>query len=220
LFADTFAGAIERADFTGIAGLQSTLWKAYYAGHLTDDQAEGFAERLAARKGCRDPKNVPTSFSKSKATKPPERPADRQARIERRRRMAKAAPIPPAFVDKFTTGEAACIGVIAGEIARHGSCDLSLKEIGDIAGVRSKTTVRSAVRKARNAGLCFSQERRRAGQKSLTNVVRPISKPWVAFLRRWQGYKKVGSSTGKFTEHGSQPVDKSVPGPVERPPDG
>ena len=125
--------------------------------------------------------------------------------------MAKAAPIPPEHVDKFTVGEAACIAVIAGEIARHGVCDLSLKEIADIAGCRSKTTVRSAVKKMRNTGLGFSQERRRAGRKSLTNVIRPISKPWAAFLRRWRGYKKEGSSTYKGIRNGSlTPVENSA----------
>jgi hypothetical protein len=51
--------------------------------YLTDAEAQGFAEQLAARKGTHNQAHAnATSFAKPKAPKPPERPADRQARIE------------------------------------------------------------------------------------------------------------------------------------------
>jgi hypothetical protein len=211
MFAEQFAGAIDCANFTEISNLSHTLWKAYDAGHLTEDEAQNLSDRLEARRKATHGRAAATSFHRPKAARPTQRSPDRQRSIERRRRMAKAAPIPPEHVDKFTVGEAACIAVIAGEIARHGVCDLSLKEIADIAGCRSKTTVRSAVKKMRNAGLGFSQERRRAGQKSLTNVIRAISKPWAAFLKRWRGYKKEDSSTYKDIRNAHlPPVDKTA----------
>jgi hypothetical protein len=43
---------------------------------------------------------------------------------------------------------------------------------------------RDAIRKARNVGLLFSVERRRRGQKSLTNIVRVLRRSWGAWLQR------------------------------------
>jgi hypothetical protein len=204
MFADTFAAAIDGAAFTEINNLSSTLWKAYAAGHLTDDQAQGFAEQLAARRGVANwqPK-VPKRPPKPK----PQRSPDKQRSIERRRRLAKAAPIPPQHVGTFTTGEAAAVTIIAGEIARRGSCGLCLAAIAARAGT-CKDVVRSAVKKAQAVGLWLSNERRFAGQVSLPNLIRPVSKSWAAYLRRWVGSKKTDSTGIQDSHHRpSAPVD-------------
>src|SRR6185436_7335629 len=90
-------------------------------------------------------------------------------------------------------GEHAVITVVAGEIQRAGACTWCLARIAAIAGV-CPTLVRSAIRKARNVGLLFSIERRRRGQKSLTNVVRVLRKSWGAWLQRI-GCRKSRSTT-------------------------
>jgi hypothetical protein len=46
MFAEQFAGAIERADFTETNHLANTLWKAYNSGHLTDDEAQVWRDNL------------------------------------------------------------------------------------------------------------------------------------------------------------------------------
>ena len=122
-----------------------------------------------------------------------QRSPDKQASIERRRRLARASPVPPELVDQFTQGEHAVITVVAGEIARAGACTWCLDRIAAVAGV-CKTLARDAIRKARNVGLLFSVERRRRGQKSLTNIVRVLRRSWGAWLQRI-GCRKTSSTT-------------------------
>ena len=157
--ADHFAGTIEHAPFSDLNALAHKLWKAHAAGHLDDDQAQRLAEQLEARRPKRPAGSV-TSFRPSGVTPKRQRSPDRQASIERRRRLARASPVPPELVDQFTQGEHAVITVVAGEIQRAGACQWCLARIGAVAGV-CETLVRNAIRKARNVGLLFSMERRR-----------------------------------------------------------
>jgi hypothetical protein len=189
--AEQIAGAISRADFTNLNGLASTLWRAHAAGHLDDETAQGLAEQLEARR----PKGEGrvTSFAPARATPQRQRSPNKVASIERRRRLARASPVPPELVDQFTQGEHAVITVVAGEIQRAGACTWCLDRIAAVAGV-CKTLAREAIRKARNVGLLFSIERRRRGQKSLTNIVRVLRRSWGAWLQR-VGCRKLESTT-------------------------
>jgi hypothetical protein len=179
--AEQFASTISRAQFSEVNALAHTLWKAHAVGHLDDIQAQQLAEQLEARR----PKGEgrATSFASPTVRPKRQRSPDKQASIERRRRLARASPVPPELVDQFTQGEHAVITVVAGEIARAGACTWCLARIAAIAGV-CPTLVRNAMRKARNVGLLFSIERRRRGQKSLTNVVRVLRRSWGAWLQR------------------------------------
>jgi hypothetical protein len=185
------AGAISRAQFSEVNALAHTLWKAHAAGHIDDAQAQQLAEQLEARR----PKGEGSASSFAQPTVPPkrQRSPDKQASIERRRRLARASPVPPELVDQFTQGQLAVITVVAGEIQRAGACTWCLARIAAIAGV-CETLVRDAIRKARNVGLLFSIERRRRGQKSLTNIVRVLRRSWGAWLRRI-GCRKMQSTT-------------------------
>lgn len=194
MFAEQIAGAIEHAQFTDLGLLSRQLWAAWSAGHLDDDQAQALAEQIEARK----PKGQGRATSFAAVTYAPkrQRSPDRQASIERRRRLARASPVPPELVDNFTQGEHAVITVVAGEIQRAGACMWCLARIAAIAGV-CPTLVRVAIRKARNVGLLFSVERRRRGQKSLTNIVRVLRRSWGAWLTRI-GCRKAQSTTDRF----------------------
>jgi hypothetical protein len=191
MFANQFAGAIACAQFSDLNALAQQLWKAHAAGNLSDDEAQAFAEFIQAKKGGYQhigggAGNGCTGFSVARAALPKhkiQRSPDKQASIERRRRLARASPVPPELVDQFTQGEHAVITVVAGEIQRAGACTWCLDRIAAVAGV-CKTLVRDAIRKARNVGLLFSIERRRGGQKSLTNVVRVLRRSWGAWLQR------------------------------------
>jgi hypothetical protein len=117
--------------------------------------------------------------------------------------------VPPELIDHFTQGEHAVITVVAGEIARAGACTWCLDRIAAISGV-CKTLVRDAIRKARTVGLLFSIERRRRGQKSLTNVVRVLRRSWGAWLQRI-GCRKTMSTTDKISKiERAGDVDRSV----------
>jgi hypothetical protein len=200
--ATQFAGAIERAPFSDLNDLAHKLWTAHAAGHLDDETAQGLAEAIEAKRPKRPkrPAVEPSSFKPATAPNPkPQRSPDRQASIERRRRLARASPVPPELVDKFTQGEHAALTVVCGEIQRCGLCAWFLAKIAAIAGV-GKTTVKNAMRKARAAGLLYSKERRRRGQKSLTNIVRVLRKSWGAWLRHIGG-KKFASTTYKDSKY-------------------
>jgi hypothetical protein len=209
--AEQFASAIELAQFHQLNDLSRDVWKAYDAECLSEDQAQGLAERIEAKRRSGQPLPEPSSFQPVRPPKPkPQRP-DRQASIERRRRLARQSPVPPELVDKFTQGEHAVMTVVCGEIQRCGLCAWFLAKIAAIAGV-GKTTVKNAMRKARAAGLLHSKERRRRGQKSLTNIVRVLRKSWGAWLK-WIGGKKFASTTYKDSKYGAaHPGDTSGDG--------
>jgi hypothetical protein len=204
MFAEQFAGAISCAQFSDLNGLAHKLWKAHAAGHLDDDQAQELAEQLEARKL----KNVPSMGHFAPATVKPKRQQspDKVASIARRRRLARASPVPPELVDQFTQGEHAVITVVAGEIQRAGACTWCLDRIAAISGV-CKTLARKAIRKARNVGLLYSIERRRRGQKSLTNIVRVLRRSWGAWLQRIGCRKKTSTSDKDSRIDRTGPVD-------------
>lgn len=195
MFAKHIAAAIETAP--DLHSLAQKLWKSHAAGQLTDEEAQRLAERIAAKQR----KPEPSSFKPLKAPRKPQRSPDKQASIERRRRLARASPVPPELVDQFTQGEHAALTVVCGEIQRCGLCAWCLAKIGAIAGV-CRDVVRSAMRKARALGLLHSEERRRRGQKSLANIVRVLRRSWGRWLKRI-GVRKFGTTTDKGSKYGA-----------------
>jgi hypothetical protein len=192
--ADQFASAISRAQFHELHALAGKLWKAYAADHVDEADAAALSEAIESRK----PKHggvEPTSFRPPSPAKR-QRSPDRQASIERRRRLARASPVPPELVHEFTQGEHAVLTVVCGEIQRVGLCAWFMAKIAAVAGV-SKSLVRNALRKASDLGLLHKEERRRRGQKSLTNIVRVLRRSWGHWLRRI-GCKKFGSTSNKI----------------------
>jgi hypothetical protein len=212
MFATQFAGAIACAQFSDLTDLSHKLWRAHAAGHLDDAQAQGLAEILDRKKGGYRDIGPPSNFAPAASPRARrQRSSDKIASIERRRRLARASPVPPELVDQFTQGEHAVITVVAGEIARAGACTWCLDRIAAISGV-CKTLVRNAMRKARAVGLLFSIERRRRGQKSLTNIVRVLCRSWGAWLRR-RGCIFLRTTTDKVLKNGtSSAVQRSQSG--------
>jgi len=102
--------------------------------------------------------------------------------MERRRRWAASGALPPALAARFTLAETAVLAVLAAEVLRHGACTLTVGHIAALAGV-SETTVRNALRAARGLGLLTLEERRLTAWRNAPNVVRIISREWVAWLR-------------------------------------
>jgi hypothetical protein len=201
MFTDQLRASVEAAQtLSDIAALERAIWKTAWPEHIGDDTASELAEILHNKRKARLACPVaPVGFVKPRA--PRITGPKKVAAIERRRRMARASPVPPELVDQFTQGEHAVITAIAGEIQRAGACTWCLARIAAIAGV-CETLVRNAIRKARNAGLLFSVERRRRGQKSLTNIVRALRQSWGAWLKR-VGFRKLESTTNGFKSNGS-----------------
>lgn len=112
-----------------------------------------------------------------------QRSPDRAASVKRRRMLGGSSGMPDTIRHRYTEGERAALAVVAGEVKHHGVCDLPLDRIAAVAGV-SRTTVQNALREARRLNHVSIEARPRTGQKNLTNVVRVISKEWLAWLKR------------------------------------
>lgn len=169
-------GAIARAELDAIG---RSLWAAVAAGQVTEADAEGIAARLHARQMGPRPKSQGMRYACRRQTT---RSADRQRRLERRRRLAASGPMPPALAAKFTVGQLAALRIVGDEVRAHGACDRCLDEIAARAGV-SRSTAKAALREAQRLGLLTVSERRRPGAKSLTNLVRIVGQAWLSWLR-------------------------------------
>jgi hypothetical protein len=75
-----------------------------------------------------------------------------------------------------------------------------------------RTVVRNTINKGRDLGLLYRKERRRRGQKSLTNLVRILRPAWQHWLN-WIGRRKTGTTKDKNSKYGSaRPGDSSGDG--------
>ncbi|MFC1456408.1 hypothetical protein ACETIH_06670 [Microvirga arabica] len=90
--------------------------------------------------------------------------------------------MPPALAAQFTTAEQAVLAVVATEVKKHGSCNLTIGHIAALAGV-SDQTVRNALRQAQALALLTIEERRRTAWMNHPNKVEIVSKEWAAWLR-------------------------------------
>jgi hypothetical protein len=153
---------------------------------------------------------------KSQQTQRRPRSPDRQASIERRRRLVASGPLPPPLAARFTWGEIAVMRIVGDESRAKGFCDLCIDAIAARAGVH-RTTVQNALREAQGRGevpgspIITVQERRRPGQRSLTNVIHNISKEWRDWLTKGAGFKKP-STTDTSIQNTSPRKPGSVPG--------
>jgi hypothetical protein len=111
---------------------------------------------------------------------------DREASRKRRRMLARDGHMPPDVRTSYTEGEAAALIVIAGEVKRQGVCDLPIDKIAALAGV-CRTTVQNAMREATRLGHIEVELRPLKGRKNQTNIVRIVSREWLAWLKRGPG---------------------------------
>jgi len=203
MFQTALSRAIDAAHPRQIDQLSRQLWQAHAAGQIPDNQAQTLAERLhllrnrgSAAQGALFPdqrpdtlakrQNAPTGFLRRFEQRSP----DRQASIQRRRRLAASGPMPPAMAAAYTVGELAVLRIVGDEVAAKGACDRSLAELAARAGVCRKlaqTTLRLAARD----GLVTIERRPRPGRKNLSNVVRILSAEWSAWIKRGAKARKV-----------------------------
>jgi len=200
MLAHQFHEAIAAARNT--AALDNTarlLWRAHAEGAIADTDAEAVAEAVQSRRAVfsRPPAGVALSqAAPASARRKPVRPRspDRQASLERRRRQAMSGIIPARIAASFTLGEVAALSVIAYAVREVGVCVLPLDKIAGLAGV-SRTTAQNAVRAAEKLGLILRIERRRRGDRSDTNILRIVSREWLAWLAHGGvGLKKLSAT--------------------------
>jgi hypothetical protein len=87
--------------------------------------------------------------------------------------------------------------IVGDECRAHGCCTLHIDAIAARAGVH-RTTVQNALREAQGRGempgspIISVQERRRKGQRSLTNIIRIVSREWSDWLRKGPSRSAIG----------------------------
>jgi hypothetical protein len=90
--------------------------------------------------------------------------------------------MPPQVRAGYTDCERAVLTVVAMEIKRQGTCDLSVGELAVRAGVsvqRVQNAVAEGVRQRHSR-----EERLQQGRNNLTNVLCIISKEWMIWIKR------------------------------------
>src|SRR4051795_2687099 len=202
-FCDQMAASIDGArTLTRLDHLSRSIWQGVTAGTVADDNAQALAERLHARRGVLRgdlkpvgilPPGRPSIFPPRRLQRAPQRPVA----IARRRHLAASGPMPPALACKFTVGELAVLRIVGDEVRQHGHCARCVDELAARAGV-CRSMVKNAVREAARLGLLTVQERRREGRRNLSNVVRIVSREWLAWLARGPkpiGVKKITPTT-------------------------
>src|SRR4051812_31682907 len=174
MFAQQVRAAVTAAPRSELGRLSETLWKAWGQGLVSDEEAQALSDLIEARRALpAAPKPVQRRLGSR-----PRSPAS----LERRRRWAASGALPPALAARFTLAETAVLAVIAAEVLRHSHCTLVIGHIAALAGV-SETTVRNALRAARGLGLLTLEERRLTVWRNAPNVVRIVSREWLAWLR-------------------------------------
>jgi hypothetical protein len=123
------------------------------------------------------PDRKPRSFAH-----PPRPKVQRRPRIEARQRIILGGYIPAIVAAGFTVAEQAVLCVFAYEVKRHGRCALTVGEIAYKAQC-CRTIVQRALRQAQRYGLIAVDHRRVARDRNLANIVRIVSRVWLAWLR-------------------------------------
>lgn len=188
MFHATMRGAIEAArTLAQLDDLSRKIWQAHAAETVTDTEAQGLAETLHARRNAIREAVAPVGIPLGRVTLFPakrlQRAPERSVAIERRRRLAFSGPMPPALGSRFTTGQLAVLRIVGDEVARNGACGLCIDAIAARAGV-CRRLAQAAIRLAEGDGLLTIQERRHQSRKSDPNILRIISREWLAWLRR------------------------------------
>src|ERR671927_45204 len=187
-FCDQTAAAIDGArTLTRLDHLSRSIWQSLAASVVGDDDAQALAERLHARRSMLRgeikpvgiPVGRPSIFPPRRLQKAPKRPVA----IARRRHLAASGPMPPALACKFTVSELAVLRIIGDEVRQHGQCDRTIAEIAARAGT-CRAVVQNAIRTAARLGLLTVEERRREGQRNRPNIVRIVSKEWLAWIAK------------------------------------
>lgn len=209
MFADEIRRAAETASRVELPAVSAALWKAFGAGQINETDATALSELIETRRA------IPIV-----SAAPPRRVGSRprtDASLERRRRWAASGRLPPALAARFTVAEVAVLAVVAAEAARHGRCSLAHGHLAAVAGV-SVSSVKRAMKAARDLGLVEIEVRRVSAFRNDTNVVRVVSREWLSWLRlvRSGGGVQIGAGT---PTHGSNRLGKRPTEPSQKLPE-
>jgi hypothetical protein len=184
--------------------LSRRMWKEYGEGAISEDDAAFLSSCIDRRRPLG--RTTAPGHARTVGTlagricgrfTPRQRPRspDRKASRDRRRMLGGSSALPDNLRHHYTEGQRAVLCIVAGEIKRHGICDMPIDKIAALAGV-CRTTVQTAMHEARRLLHIKIIERPRPGRKSLSNIVEVISPEWKAWLRRGPSAARgIGSKT-------------------------
>jgi hypothetical protein len=195
-YADEIRRQVETAPRAALPAVTAALWKAYGEGQITEAEAESLSGLIEAKITSasalfagQSPNpsgtNAATVVSHDRVGSPRRAVGSRprtDASMERRRRWAASGRLPPGLAARFTLAEQAVLSLVAAETVRRKDCRLSIENMAAVAGV-CRSTVKNAVREARQLGLITVEERQITGFRNDTNVIRIISPEWLAWIR-------------------------------------
>jgi hypothetical protein len=191
MFVDEIRRAAGVAARVELPAVSVALWKAFAAGQVTEPEAEELSALIEARKA------VPVAPGRPPTARRGSRPRT-DASLERRRRWAASGRLPPNLAMRFTTAETAVLAVVAAEAAKHGSCTLAQSHLATVAGV-SVSTVKRAIRAARDLALLEVEVRRVSAFRNDTNVLTVTSREWLAWMRLARSGSGGQTGTGSNT---------------------
>ena len=204
MFANEIRRAAEAAPRVELPKVSAALWQAFAAGHVTEADATALSELIEARRA------IPALVRPAPA-RPGARPRT-DGSLERRRRWAASGRLPPALAARFTTAELAVLAVVAAEATKHGRCSLAHGHLAAVAGV-SVSSVKRAMKAARDLGLVEIEVRRVSAFRNDTNLVRVISREWLSWLRLARsgsgGQKLASTHTHSSTKPTKRPAEPS-----------
>ena len=239
MLVDDIADRIAIAFGPELDDIVRNMWTDHTHGLLTEGDMEALDEAARTRREAIQKRRAPggqrlrpvPEVAPRASVRRLQRSPDRQASIERRRRLVASGPLPPPLAARFTWGEIAVMRIIGDECRAKGFCDLHIDAIAARAGVH-RTTVQNALREAQGRGevpgtpIISVQERRRAGQRSLTNVISVVSREWRNWLHKGPRHS-TGAPRGEGSKSSARPIqvyskreDRPQKGPPWGIPDG
>ena len=225
-YAEEIRRQVEEAPCAALPAVTAALWRAYGEGKVTEAEAESLSVLIEARRTTNDgsgparsPNPIGTDQGQGTATPPTlvqtarravgSRPRT-DASMERRRRWAASGRIPPGIAARFTLAEQAVLALVAAETARRKDCRLSIENMAAVAGV-CRSTVKNAIREARQLGLLTVEERQITGFRNDTNVIRIISPEWLAWIRLARKPARHPHDADTFAKgHATRPTSQGV----------
>ena len=197
-YAEEIRRQVEAAPCAALPAVTAALWRAYGARQITEAEAEVLSVLIEGRQlsgngprsgqspnpigtGGREETAEPQTLVQAARRAVGSRPRT-DASMERRRRWAASGRLPPGIAARFTLAEQAVLSLVAAETVRRKDCRLSIENMAAVAGV-CRSTVKNAIREARQLGLLTVEERKITGFRNDTNVLRIISPEWLAWIR-------------------------------------
>jgi hypothetical protein len=171
------------------------VWGAARDGLLTFEDAGEIAEALRQRQAAiaQKPAGLGQITGKIGGTKSrlalgwprrrPRRMPDREASRARMRMLGGSGALPSQIRGRYTEAERSVLTIVGTEHKQNGRCELAVDAIAAKAGV-CRRMVQNAVSEAVRHGDLAREERLRPNGMNDTNVLRILSREWLAWLKR------------------------------------